>query len=167
MGTEDSQSPKLPKALLSESLYSPSANLCIFKFLIFVWFPLLAFWERPGLGEEGGELRCSFQENRDHLGIGLYWTSMLLGDTTPLVPRLKSKRFADTEATLMFNWKRKTKPQCSEGKVNNLPKKEAAKNKIKLYCQVFSFPAAFRKTIEADAQRDLIRLLKLEGFVVS
>lgn len=68
----------------------------------------------------------------------------------------------------MFRWKRKTtKTQCSEGKVNHLPKKEAAKNKIKLFCQVFSFPAAFGKTIEADAQRDLIRLLKLEGSVVS
>lgn len=93
---------------------------------------------------------------------------MLTGEATPLGPRLKSKRFADTEATLMFNWKRKTtKPQCSEGKVNNLSKKEPAKNKIKLYCQVFSFPAAFRKTIEAGAQSDLIRLLNLEGSVES
>lgn len=41
--TEDSQFIQLPKVLLSESCSgpcSPSANLCIFKCLIFVWFPL-------------------------------------------------------------------------------------------------------------------------------
>lgn len=144
MGTEDSQSLELPKVLLSESLYSPSANQCIFKFLISFWFPLSAFWEGAGLGEGGGTLRCSFQENRDHLGNGLYWRlkqhARLAGDTTPLVPRLKSKRFADTEATLMFRWKRKaTKTQCSEGKVNHLPKKEAAKNKISYSAKCFPF----------------------------